>query len=59
MKYSKEIVLEIEPYRTMRIAVTEAGSFEECDKELMKEINKHPEIKERNKEEIRKAIGCE
>ena len=57
MKYSKEIVLSIGPYKTMRVAVTEAESFAVCDKELMTEINKHPEIKEMNKEEIKKVLG--
>jgi len=57
MKYSKEIVLSIAPYKTMRIAVTEANSFEDCDAELLKELDKHPEIKKLNKEEIAKVIG--
>lgn len=57
MKFSKEIVLSIAPYKTMRIAVTEAESFEACDKELMKELDKHLEVKEMNAEEIEKVIG--
>lgn len=56
-KFSKEIVLSIAPYKTMRIAVTEAASFEECDKELMAELDRHPEIKKLNAEEIDKVIG--
>ena len=56
-KYSKEIVLSIAPYKTMRIAVTEAASFEECDQELKKELSKHPEVEEMNEEEIAKVIG--
>ena len=55
-KYSKEIVLSIAPYKTMRIAITEAESFEECDKELMKELDRHPEIKQLNEEEIAKVL---
>jgi hypothetical protein len=57
MRYNKEIVLSIGPYRTMRIAVIEAESFAACDKELMKEINKHKEIKDMNAEEIQKVLG--
>lgn len=56
-KFSKEIVLSIAPYKTMRIAVTEAESFDECNKELMAELDRHPEIKKLNKEEIAKVIG--
>lgn len=56
-KYSKEIVLSIAPYKTMRIAVTEAASFDECDKELMAELDRHPEIKQLNAEEIEKVLG--
>jgi len=56
-KFSKEIVLSIAPYKTMRIAVTEAASFEECDKELMAELDRHPEVKKLNAEEIDKVIG--
>lgn len=56
-KYSKEIVLSIAPYKTMRIAVTEAESFDECDKELMKELDRHPEIKQLNEEEIEKVLN--
>jgi len=57
MKYSKEIVLSIAPYKTMRIAVTEAASFADCDKELMKELDRHPDIKKLNAEEIYKVLG--
>jgi len=56
-KFNKEIVLSIAPYKTLRLAVTEANSFEECDKELLKELDKHPEVKELNKEEIKKVIS--
>ena len=57
MKYNKEVLLSTGPYKTVRIAVTECDSFEEADKELMKEINKHKELKEMNAEEIEKCIG--
>jgi len=56
MKYNKEIVLSLAPYKTVRLAITEANSFEEADKELMREINLFPEIKKLNKEEIEKVL---
>jgi hypothetical protein len=55
-KFEKSITLSIAPYKTVRIAITEAKSFEECDKELMEEINRFPELKKLNKEEIEKTI---
>lgn len=55
-KYSKELVLSIGPYRTMRIAVVEAPSFEDCDNELIEELQKSPEVIEMNKEEINKCL---
>jgi len=55
-KFEKAITLSIAPYKTVRIAITEASSFSECDKELMDEINKFPELKKLNKEEIEKTI---
>jgi len=56
MKYSKEIVLSIAPYKTIRLAITDAESFEDCDAELMKELDKFPDIKDLNKEEIKKTL---
>jgi len=56
MKYEKAIVLSIAPFKTVRIAITEADSFEDCDKQLMDEINRFPELKKLNKEEIEKTI---
>jgi len=55
-KYGKEIVLSLAPYKTVRLLVTEATSFEECDKEIMKELNRMPEVKELNAEEIKKVL---
>lgn len=59
MKYNKEIVLSLAPYKTVRLAITEADSFEACDKELMKEINAFPEVKKLNEEEIKKVLRNE
>lgn len=57
MKYGKEIVLSTAPYKTLRLSITEADSFEECDKELRAEINAmDSDIKELNKDEIKKVI---
>ena len=55
-KFEKAITLSIAPYKTVRIAITEASSFKECDKELMDEINRFPELKKLNKEEIEKTL---
>ena len=56
-KFGKEIVLSTAPYKTVRLSVTEASSFEECDKDLMAEINAmDSDIKELNKDEIKKVI---
>jgi len=55
-KFEKAITLSVAPYKTIRIAITEAGSFEECDKEIMEEINRFPELKKLNKEEIEKSL---
>jgi len=56
MKFGKEIVLSIAPYKTVRLTITEADSYEDCDKEIMREINLFPEIKKLNKEEIEKVL---
>jgi len=56
-KYGKEIVLSIAPYKTIKIAVTDAPSFDECNKELNDELNRMPEIRALNKAEIKKVLG--
>ena len=56
MKYGKEIVLSIAPYKVVRLSITEADSFENCDKELMEELNRFLELKKLNKEEIKKTL---
>lgn len=55
-KYGKDLILSIAPYKTVRLSVSEAVSFEECDKELMKELNRHPEVRDLNKAEIKKVL---
>jgi hypothetical protein len=59
MKYNKELTLSLAPYKVVKIGITEASSFEECNKELWKELNRHPDIKMLNQEEIRKVLGNE
>jgi len=56
MKYEKSVTLSLAPYKVVKLSITEASSFEECDKELMKEINAFPEVKKLNKEEIEKVL---
>jgi hypothetical protein len=55
-KYGKEIVLSLAPYKTIKLAVTEAASFEECDKKLKAELEKMPEIAKLNEAEIKKVL---
>ena len=59
MKFSKEITLAVAPYKTIKLGVSEADSMEQCDKELMKELNRLPEIKKLNEAEIKKAVKNE
>jgi len=57
MKYLKEIVLAIAPYKTVKLGISEAASFDECDKELNAELDRMPEIRVLNKAEIKKVLG--
>ena len=57
MKYNKEIILGIAPYKTVKLGVSESDSFKDCDKELLKELNKHPKVRDLNKEEIDNVLG--
>ena len=56
-KYGKEIVLSIAPYKTIKIAVTDAPSFADCDKDLKAELDRMPAIRDLNKAEIKKVLG--
>ncbi len=56
MKYNKEIVLALAPYKTVKLGVSEADSFNDCDKEIKKELDKHPAVKELNAEDIKKVL---
>ncbi len=56
-KYGKEIVLSIAPYKTIKIAVLDASSFDECNKELNAELERMPAIRDLNKAEIKKVLG--
>jgi len=55
-KFGKEIVLSIAPYKTIKLAVTDAASFDECNKELKAELDRMPEVRDLNKAEIKKVL---
>jgi len=38
------------------ILATDKDSFEECDKEILEELNRHPEIDSKDKEQIIKEV---
>lgn len=57
MKFLKELVLALAPYKTVKLGVSEADTFSDCDAELKKELNRHPKIKELNQAEIREALN--
>lgn len=57
MKYKKDIVLAIAPYKTVTLGVSEADSFNDCDKELLKELDRHKEVKKLNAAEIDKVLN--
>jgi len=56
-KFGKRLALSIGPYKTVTIEVTDCESFKECDKELLEELDRHPDIKKLNAEEIKKVLG--
>ena len=43
-KYSKEIVLEAEPYRTVRFSVSDCPTKESADKELRTWLKDYPDL---------------
>ena len=57
MKYLKEITLALAPYKTVKIGVSEASDFKECDSELGKELDRMPAVKELNQAEIKKVLN--
>ena len=40
------------------IMVTDKDSFEECDKEILEELERHPGIEQKDKEQIIKEVLC-
>ena len=40
MKYEKAITINLGNYESLRLCVSDAPSFEECDKEIKYELNK-------------------
>lgn len=57
MKYIKEIVLAIAPYKTVKLGISEADSYSQIDKEIKKELDKHPKVRDLNKEDIEAVLG--
>lgn len=56
MKAKKGLVLGVAPYRTVTIEVSELDTFEQCDKELKKELKRMPEVKKLNAADIKKVL---
>lgn len=52
MKAKKGLTLALAPYKTVTIEVSDVADFLECDKELLKELDRMPKIKELNAEDI-------
>ena len=57
MKYTKEIVLAIAPYKTVKLGVSDSDSFEDCDKELKSHLDKIPAVRDLNKADIQKVLN--
>lgn len=57
MKFLKEVVLSLAPYKTIKLGVSEGDSFEEIDKALLKELDKRQAISKLNAEEIENSLG--
>ncbi len=55
-KFNKGITIALAPWKTINITVTEMGSFEECDKALLEELNRMPEIKKLNAADLKKVF---
>lgn len=53
MKYTKGVKI----YK-LNILVTDKDSFEECDKEILKELERHSELSTKEKEQIIKEVLC-
>jgi len=55
-KFGKEITLAIAQYKTIKIAVSDMDSFEDCDKAILAELDRMPEVKELNEAEIKRVF---
>ena len=53
-KVEKAITLSAGSYKSIKIGVTEAKDFAEADKIIKEELDKMPEIKEMNKDELKR-----
>jgi hypothetical protein len=48
MKYHKGIKIG----KKINIMITDKNSFEECNKEIIEELERHPEINEQDRKEV-------
>ena len=55
-KYGKEVTLAIAQYKTIKISVSDMNSFEDCDKAILAELDKMPEVMELNEAEIKRVF---
>ena len=54
VKVEKAITLSAGSYKSIKIGVTEAVDFNEADKIIKEELKKMPEIREMNKDELKR-----
>ena len=54
VKVEKAITLSAGSYKSIKIGVTEAMDFNEADKIIKEELKKMPEIREMNKDELKR-----
>jgi len=40
MRFEKAVTIQTAPYETLRLVVSDAESFEDCDRELMQEAKR-------------------
>jgi len=55
-KYGKEVTLAIAQYKTIKISVSDMDSFEDCDKAILAELARMPEVMELNEAEIKRVF---
>jgi len=55
VKVTKEITLKAGDFKSIKLGVTEAVDFNEADKILKEELDKMPEIRKLNEEDLKKV----